>query len=298
MANPAITDEMRDSLTEEELAGMLDTDLVDEGHNVEDEDDNLTEGGNPDAEGDPAAKDEGGNNDTNKPADEQASEQTAADADALGQQAPERKPRPIFESPDVPADVDDQIAAAKLAKFKLAEKFDEGEITAVEYAKQMEDINDFQQDLQNRKFKAQLAAESQQSREMDSWEDTCSSFLSVHPEIQKSKLRYDSFDYSVRLVTGDPANAGLSGEQQLEKAYQNWVSELGIHVDPVQQEQKPAPVKAKVVPNIGSLPAAQANDTEDGKFAYLDRLATTDPLKYEAQLMRLSDADRELYLSM
>lgn len=301
MANPAITDEMRDSLTEEELAGMLDTDLVDEGHDAEDEDDDLTKGGKPGTEGEPAAKDEGGNDDTNKTADELAAEQAAADSDSLGQQSPERKPRPIFESPDVPADVDDQIAAAKLAKFKLAEKFDEGEITAVEYAKQMEDINDFQQDLQNRKFKAQLAAESQQSREMDSWEDTCSSFLSAHPEIQKSKLRYDSFDYSVRLVTGDPANAGLSGEQHLEKAYQNWVSELGIHVAPVQQqEQKPTPsqVKAKVVPNIGSLPAAQANDTEDGKFAHLDRLATTDPLKYEAQLMRLSDADRELYLSM
>ena len=299
MANPAITDEMRDSLTEEELAGMLDTDLVDEGHDTEsDDDDDQKVDGKAGTEGDPAAKDEGGSDDTNKTADEPAAEQAAADADALGQQAAERKPRPIFESPDVPADVDDQIASAKLAKFKLAEKFDEGEITAVEYAKQMEDINDFQQDLQNRKFKAQLAAESQQSREMDSWEETCSSFLSAHPEVQKSKLRYDSFDYSVRLVTGDPANAGLSGEQQLEKAYQNWVSELGIHVAPVQQEQKPTPVKAKVVPNIGSLPAAQANDTEDGKFAHLDRLATTDPLKYEAQLMRLSDADRELYLSM
>ena len=300
MANPAITDEMRDSLTEEELAGMLDTDLVDEGHDTEsDDDDDQQVDGKAGTEGDPASKDEGGSDDTNKTADELAAEQVAADSDALGQQAPERKPRPIFESPDVPADVDDQIAAAKLAKFKLAEKFDEGEITAVEYAKQMEDINDFQQDLQNRKFKAQLAAESQQSREMDSWEDTCSSFLSAHPEVQKSKLRYDSFDYSVRLVTGDPANAGLSGEQQLEKAYQNWVTELGIHVAPVQQQKPtPAPVKAKVVPNIGSLPAAQSNDTEDGKFAHLDRLATTDPLKYEAQLMRLSDADRELYLSM
>ena len=300
MANPAITDEMRDSLTEEELAGMLDTDLVDEGHDTEsDDDDDQQVDGKAGTEGDTAAKDEGGSDDAKKTADEPAAEQAAADSDALGQQAPERKPRPIFESPDVPADVDDQIAAAKLAKFKLAEKFDEGEITAVEYAKQMEDINDFQQDLQNRKFKAQLAAESQQSREMDSWEDTCSSFLSAHPEVQKSKLRYDSFDYSVRLVTGDPANAGLSGEQQLEKAYQNWVTELGIHVAPVQQQKPtPAPVKAKVVPNIGSLPAAQSNDTEDGKFAHLDRLATTDPLKYEAQLMRLSDADRELYLSM
>lgn len=322
MANPVITDEMRESLTEEELAGMLDTELVDEGHETESEDDG--EGEKTGDEADPANNDEGGNANDQKTAEELAAEQAAAaaaadnsaadaaaaaaaEAEASKQQTPERKPRPVFESPDVPADVDDQIAAAKLAKIKLAEKFDEGEITAVEYAKQTEDINEFQRDLENRKFKAQLAAESQQSREMDSWEDTCNSFLSAHPEISKSKLRYDSFDYAVRLVTGDPANAALNGTQQLEKAYQNWVTELGIPVEQsTKPESKPAdqapakpdPTKPKVVPNIGSLPAAQTNDTDDGKFAYLDRLATTDPIKFENALAKLSEADRETYLAM
>ena len=100
-------------------------------------------------------------------------------------------------------------------------------------------------------------------------------------------------------MTGDQANAALTGAQQLEKAYQTWVTELGIQVEqPAQSGAKPDPRKPKVVPNIGSLPAAQANDTDDGKFAYLDRLADSDPLKYEATLAKLSDADREAYLSM
>ena len=296
MSKPTISEELREHLTEEELAGMEDSELVDEGE----------EGG--EEEGDAGKSDAANSSEQGaKKADdaeaatsaEQAPADAAADADAAKPQAQERKPRPVFEAPDVPADVDDQIAAAKLAKIKLAEKFDEGEITAVEYAKQTEELNDFQRELENKRFKAQLAAESQQSRELDSWEETCSDFLSAHPEISKSKLRYDSFDYAVRLVTGDQANAALTGAQQLEKAYQTWVTELGIQVEqPAQSGAKPDPKKPKVVPNIGSLPAAQANDTDDGKFAYLDRLADSDPLKYEATLAKLSDADREAYLSM
>ena len=290
MSKPTISEELREHLTEEELAGMEDSELVDEG---EEEGEEEVDTGKSDAanSSEQAAK--------NADDAEAATSAEQAPADAAKPQAQERKPRPVFEAPDVPADVDDQIAAAKLAKIKIAEKFDEGEITAVEYAKQTEELNDFQRELENKRFKAQLAAESQQSRELDSWEETCSEFLSAHPEISKSKLRYDSFDYAVRLVTGDQANAALTGAQQLEKAYQTWVTELGIQVDQSAQSlAKPDPKKPRVVPNIGSLPAAQANDTDDGKFAYLDRLADSDPLKYEATLAKLSDADREAYLSM
>ena len=294
MSKPTISEELREHLTEEELAGMEDSELVDEGE--EDGED----------EGDAGKSDAANSSEQEaKKADdaEAATSAEQAPADAAKPQAQERKPRPVFEAPDVPADVDDQIAAAKLAKIKLAEKFDEGEITAVEYAKQTEELNDFQRELENKRFKAQLAAESQHSRELDSWEETCSEFLSAHPEISKSKLRYDSFDYAVRLVTGDQANASLTGAQQLEKAYQTWVTELGIQVEqPAKSADKSAAQtaqgKPRVVPNIGSLPAAQANDTDDGKFAYLDRLADSDPLKYEATLAKLSDADREAYLSM
>lgn len=292
MSKPTISEELREHLTEEELAGMEDSELVDEG---EEEGEEEVDTGKPDA----ANSSEQAAKNANGAEAATSAEQAPADAEAANPQAQERKPRPVFEAPDVPADVDDQIAAAKMAKIKLAEKFDEGEITAVEYAKQTEELNDFQRELENRRFKAQLAAESQQSRELDSWEETCSEFLSAHPEVSKSKLRYDSFDYAVRLVTGDQANSELTGAQQLEKAYQNWVTELGIQVDqPAQSGAKHDPRKPKVVPNIGSLPAAQANDTDDGKFAYLDRLADSDPLKYEATLAKLSEADREAYLSM
>jgi hypothetical protein len=304
-----ITDEMREHLTPEELEGMTDGDFVDEGEGVEIDDDGngaIAEQGNPDAQAnsEPEADKAAGKPEEGKAvsaAGTAAAEAAAAAAEeAAAQKKPaERKPRPVFEAPEVPADVDDQIAAAKLAKLKLAEKFDEGEITAVEYAKQTEELNDFQRELEHNRFKAQLSAESQQSREMETWEDTCSTFLGTHPEISKSKLRYDSFDYAVRLVTGDQENASMTGAQMLEKAYQTWVTELGIQVDhPAQPGAKPDPQKAKVVPNIGSLPAAQANNTDDGKFAYLDRLADADPLKYEATLAKLSDADREAYLSM
>ena len=39
-----------------------------------------------------------------------------------------------------------------------------------------------------------------------------------------------------------------------------------------------------------------ANDTDDGKFAHLDRLAESDPLAFEAALAKMSDAQRDEYM--
>ena len=51
-----------------------------------------------------------------------------------------------------------------------------------------------------------------------------------------------------------------------------------------------------VPPNLGKVPASTANDTDDGKFAHLDRLAESDPLAFEAALAKMSDAQRDEYM--
>ena len=45
------------------------------------------------------------------------------------------------------------------------------------------------------------------------------------------------------------------------------------------------------------MPSAEIESTTGGKYAVLDRLASTDPLGYEAALERMSEAERNAYLA-
>ena len=90
------------------------------------------------------------------------------------------------------------------------------------------------------------------------------------------------------------------GEQpsrrDLEKAYKQWTEDLGITDAGIQKSQSKQKKQNIVPPNLGKVPAATANDTDDGKFAHLDRLAESDPLAFEAALAKMSDAQRDEYM--
>ena len=51
-----------------------------------------------------------------------------------------------------------------------------------------------------------------------------------------------------------------------------------------------------VPPTLGKVPASAATDTDDGKFAHLDRLADSDPLAYETAVAKMSAAQRDEYM--
>lgn len=265
-----------EALTDEERAGLEDETIVDDNTEVEIGADTK------------ASADEQPAKDT--PPTEQAattSEEVAAS------EPPVHKPKPLFDT-NLPDDIDARMASIKEQKKALSAKFDEGDITVSEYDEQRDTLDDQYQDLREARFKASLAQEAIKSQEVNTWEQTCNDFLAKHPDIAGDELKYNSFDVAVRMTTSDPANAKLSANEMLDKAFARWSSTFGA---PAQQEPaKPAKQKP-IVPNIGGLPAADTTETDTNRFAVLDGLIDSDPLRYQEELFKLSPSERAAYLA-
>lgn len=297
------TDEELDQLTEEERAGIEEDDDTseggEEGFTTEQQRQQQSDDDDEKAERDAAESDddddEGGGESGNDEADDGGDDKDKGEDDGEeGEPEPvkfDRKPKPIIEAEDI-ADYDDQIKAIKDKKIELATKFDDGELSAKELYEQTGELDDRLSDLRERKLTASIAEKSQQQAEKNTWEESCINFLEQHSDITQSKLRFSSFDQAVRMVTGDEANKGLSHQQLLTKAYEQWTEELGIEPKSKPEKKEPKPDK-KLPPNLGKVPASSIDDADDGKFAHLDRLKG---VAYEEALAKLSPTEREAYL--
>ena len=206
---------------------------------------------------------------------------------------------------DAPSDLDDKLKALNEREAALDSQFDDGDLTAAEYRQKIGELRDEKEDLRWQSRKAELAAETAKQAEENRWVDDARAFIEAHPEVKANKVLFQSFDAVVRDVTGDVANAGLTNTQQLEKAFSQWSKALGrepAKADagkpvPAAQDKKPEKRPPVNTPNLGDVPTAAPTDVSDGRFAVLDRLMESDPVKYEEALSKLSDADRDAYLS-
>lgn len=238
----------------------------------------------------------------------------ALDADA----APEPKPAAAAQDPAEPAQdapeaptvpliraEDTSAATARLAAIdteaeNLSTRFDDGDMTAKEYAAALQKLEAERRDLDWSLRKASLAAEVVEQQATQAWFGAVNEFLAEHPEIKGNKLTYASFDLAVREVTGDEAHAALTSRQKLAKAYEAWSTAFGIKPAgkpaPAAQERPAAPPRRAMPPSLANLPAADVTSVEDGKYAALDRLAETNPLAFEAAMERMSDAERDAYM--
>ena len=105
-----------------------------------------------------------------------------------------------------------------------------------------------------------------------------------------------ALDHLVRQETKAVLDkGGVIGVPELERAYAKFKQAFNIADSSPKQQQKQVktPKNGIVPPNLGTLPAATANDTDDGKFAHLDRL---EGVAFEEALAKLSDAQRDEYL--
>jgi len=274
-------------LTDEERAGLLDDEDEDDDQDVDDADDD-------DTGADGKADDKGDEND----ADVDDSQDADADKDGEGEDKLDDpiKPTPLFKA-ELPADIEAKRTALDTQEDDLVKKFDEGDITFAEYNKELRSLNRERADLDRAELKAELAQEAQQSQVEQTWQTTANTFVAEHPLISKNETMWNSFDAIVRRVTAETMQKGEQpSRRDLEKAYKQWTEDLGI-ADAGTQKSQPKQKKQNVVPpNLGKVPAATANDTDDGKFAHLDRLAESDPLAFEAALAKMSDAQRDEYM--
>lgn len=187
---------------------------------------------------------------------------------------------------------------------ELAAKFDDGDLTAKEYQAEMRKLQAEQDTLKTAVLKAELSAEITAQEQERQWAADCQAFLSAHADVSKSMLRLKAFDEVLRGVTADEDNAKLSNAEQLGKAYDLWLKELGLEAPKPEkpagkakaEPEQPQRRAVKTVPTLGGLPAAVGNDPSDGRFAYLDRMSETDPIAYEKALAKLSPAEQEEYL--
>ena len=281
-----LTEEELALLTEEEREGYLDDEDDDEGE--EGNGDNGAGEGDDDPQDDPTLA-------VDDPA---AAAQADADDQGDGAETKEEfttQPKPLFNA-ELPADIQAQRTAIDEKEDALDKQFDEGDITFSEHKKALREINQQRNALDRAELKAELAAEAYQTQIDNSWQASQTAFFSAHPEINTANdVQMTALDHLVRQETKAVLDkGGVIGVPELERAYMKYKQAFNIEAAAPKQAKAPSAKNEGVVPpNLGKLPAATANDTDDGKFAHLDRL---EGVAFEDALAKLSDAQRDEYL--
>lgn len=199
-----------------------------------------------------------------------------------------------------PDNVDELITRLSQEEEALAQKFDDGDITAREYRDGINKLNDQRDEIKWATREADLANKMQRQAEENAWHRDVKEFMtSTAANITKSRAAMVAFDEVVKKVTADPANLNLSNRAQLEKAFKLYNDEMtaafGVHTPPQPQKPATAPQAPKaqraIPPTLARVPASDIENVDGSKFANLDRLAATDPVAYEAAVAKMSDAE-------
>lgn len=279
-----LTEEELALLTEEERDGYLD-----------DEDDDEGEEGNDDPQDDPtlAVDDPATAPPAANPQDGGEGSDQGDGAELEEQLMPQ--PKPLFNA-DLPADIEAQRTALDEKEAAIDQQYDEGDILFTEHKQALRDINKQRNALDRAELKAELAAEAYQTQIDNSWQASQTAFFASHPELNTAnEVQMTALDHLVRQETKATLDKGGSiGVPELERAYTKYKQAFNIEAAAPKQAKAPSAKNEGVIPpNLGKLPAATANDTDDGKFAHLDRL---EGVAFEDALAKLSDAQRDEYL--
>lgn len=298
MAKTKFTDDELEQLTDEEREGLADD--GDQG----DEDEAAEAAAGDGAEAAAAA---GGDSkaDDNQPAPAAGDEPKPAEP-----VAPEPAPTPATAQPTAKAPApqpqdETKPAAIETARTRLTEidtqladlaaRFDEGDLTARELHEQQLALNNERVQLHvDIRIEENAAAQARRREESarDTWmESTVPDWLARHPQYAPGSPLYHALNGTVMQLQGESLAGGGSQYDAalLDEAHRQITAAVG-------GQPAPAPAgKREIPPTLAHVPAAEQTPTDDGnKFAALDRLNGE---AYEEALAKLSDADRDLYLS-
>ena len=298
------TDEQWESLTEEEQNGMLEDDGEEEEEENEDAEALAAlEAKKVAAAAETAAQPAKKEGEALSPEEiEAAAAAEAAKAEPEKQDAPvTRRPRGVIDE-KLPEDFTARVTANEAAMDALEEKYNDGDLAFSEFRKEQRKLEKESRDLDTIKLRAELSEESATNAFNQHWEANIDAFLPLHPELKKNNVKMEGFDSCLREVTAPVmAAGGMPGLTEINKAYAMWCEEFGFtptgaqqEADTAAQQKSKTPIKAP--PVLGGLPASTQTGTEDGRWAILDRLAESDPMKYEAELAKMSAADTDAYL--
>lgn len=196
-------------------------------------------------------------------------------------------------------DFQSEVKAVSDELVQLAAKYDDGEITTAEYEQQRLALTDKRQDLRAEQQEAGRELqrqEKEQQREKQEWANTCDAFLfQQHKDFYQSKdgqpneIRLGAIDAMVKKIAN--AQPELSGAQVLAQAHEAVKKEFApaATVETKPADAKPQP--AKLPPNLGSAPAAEADLGNDA-----DPLASLRGDDLEQKLQKMTPAQRNDWL--
>lgn len=202
-------------------------------------------------------------------------------------------PTPLIRG-ELPADFKEQVTALDAREDALVDKFEEGDITTREYNAELRIINKARGELDWLERKSELSQETTKGQIDRDWFGEVDVFLKEHPEIMLNTTRTNAYDAIVKEVTKATMDDGrMPGRADLLKAHARWAEDLGIKVAAPDLKKQKGP--KNIPPTLGALPAADITETDDGKYAHLDRLADSDPIAYEREISKMSEADFNAY---
>ena len=272
-----LTDEERAALVEEEATGNTETDT-------------------PPADAEAAAE-AAAAAETDPPKVDDAAAAAASTEEVETTEAPQQS-APILVAPP-PEDATAKLAEIDSKKDALLTQFDDGDITAREYQKQLDALAKEERSIERAQDRAELAAQMDQQRLQNDWNTTCATFVDSHAVYKDNPRLYKALDAEVRELASKPETAQWTGQQFLNEAHKNLKAAFGFAekaegtppADKQQRQQRELP------PNLAKVPAADVQDTDGGRFAVLDRMANTDPEGYEETLAKMSQTERDAYLA-
>ncbi len=266
-----------DGLTDEERAALAEDD---ETETEKVTDDTETEAGKPAESGEPAAE---------------PAAKPAAEPEPVAQAKPESAPLLVAPAPE---DAEGKLRDIADQKEALLTQFDDGDITAREYQKKLDDISRSERAIERAQDQAELAVKLDRQKQQNDWVSLCGRFIESNPTYRDNSRLYRALDAEVRDLATKAETANWTGEQFLEAAHKNLQEAFGFS-DAAKPGTKVVAAKqrADLPPNLAKVPAAEVQDTNGGRFAVLDRLANTDPIAYEEAVKALSKAERNAYLA-
>jgi len=207
---------------------------------------------------------------------------------------------PAFPTFDAPEEATIKLAQLDEKLNNLGAEFENGGMTATEYQKQMLQLMNEKIDLSQAIFKASLSQEVQEK----TWFDvTVPAFLDAHPQYRENEVLFDSLNMAVRRLQSenpdksfDP-NILLQAHGKLASVFNFATADKKSVAEPKETAKEINQPQREMPPNLGALPAADMTETADGGlFSHLDRLGDENIEKYEEELAKLSDDQREAYL--
>lgn len=228
-----------------------------------------------------------------------------SEADPAPDKSGEFKPR--FKA-DVPADLDEQIAAVSTEKKALAQKFRDGDIDLDEFNTQSDALESKRDELNRHKIKAELYEDMNTQSGEQVWANTVNSFVTNVAKAEGIDYRKDAdkagdLDIFVKRLAENKANDGKPMNWFLQEAHKRVKALHGIQDKAAKEETPQDKLKAArdgrkppidaAPKTLAQVPGGDGPGDVAGEFADVESL---EGMELEDAIARMTPAQRERYL--